>query len=39
MEESSHAWEGRRRGSGRVERGVGGIGCEGDVDFFSHGHA
>ena len=29
-----HTKEGRRWGSGRVERGVGGIGGEGDADFF-----
>ena len=38
-EEESHAWEGWRRASRRVERGVGGIGGEGDVEFFLHGHA
>jgi len=36
-EEESHAWERWRRGSGGVKCGVGGVGGEGDADFFSHG--
>jgi hypothetical protein len=37
-EESSHAWERRRWGSGRVECRVGGVGGEEDAEFFlSHG--